>query len=60
MVCFHPSDLPVYLLTWLGAGFSSWDYGQNTMIPSMKGCFGPGITNWKFEYFDEPDKDGNE
>lgn len=27
---------------------------------SMKGCLGLGITAWKREYYDAPDKDGNE
>ncbi|KAI1931951.1 hypothetical protein LOZ66_006276 [Ophidiomyces ophidiicola] len=43
-----------------GAGFSSWDYGQKTILPSMKGCLGLGITAWEFDYFKEPDKDGME
>ncbi|KAL1952912.1 hypothetical protein VTO42DRAFT_3963 [Malbranchea cinnamomea] len=43
-----------------GAGWSSWDYGQKTLLPNSKGCLGLGITKWKFEYFDEPDEDGYE
>ena len=43
-----------------GAGWSTWDSGEDTIRPSMKGCLGLGITEWKFEYFDEPDEDGNE
>lgn len=43
-----------------GAGWSTYDYGQETIIPSMKGCLGLGITEWKFDYFDEPDSDGME
>lgn len=43
-----------------GAGWSSWDYGQDTILPKMKGCLGLGITAWEFTYFDEPDADGME
>ncbi|KAI2778250.1 SGNH hydrolase-type esterase domain-containing protein [Daldinia loculata] len=46
--------------TMYGAGWSSWDSGQDTIIPKMKGCLGLGITSWKFQYFDEPDSDGME
>ena len=40
-----------------GAGWSSWDFGEETIVPSIKGCLGLGITGWEFEYFDEPDED---
>ena len=43
-----------------GAGFSSWEWGQKTLLSSARNCVGGGITNWKFEYFDQPDEDGNE
>ncbi|KAL8730078.1 MAG: hypothetical protein Q9166_004277 [cf. Caloplaca sp. 2 TL-2023] len=43
-----------------GAGWSTWDKGEETLRPSIKGCLGLGITAWKFEYYDEPDEDGNE
>ncbi|KAK2594664.1 hypothetical protein QQS21_007640 [Conoideocrella luteorostrata] len=43
-----------------GGGFSTWDYGQKTMIPNMNGCYGLGTTKWKFDYYDEPTKDGYE
>lgn len=43
-----------------GAGWSTWDKGEDTLRPSIKGCLGLGITAWKFEYYDEPDEDGNE
>jgi hypothetical protein len=46
--------------TLYGAGFSTWDWGQKTLLDSMTGCYGHGTTAWKFEYFDEPDEDGNE
>lgn len=50
-----------FLLTRLiGAGFSSWDYGQKTLLPNIKGCLGLGVSAWNFEYFDKPDEDGNE
>lgn len=54
---YLPSSL---LICTVGAGFSSWDYGQKTIIPAMKGCLGLGITAWKFKYFDKPDENGNE
>lgn len=37
-----------------GAGFSTWDYGQKTMLPNMNSCYGLGTTKWKFEYHDNP------
>jgi hypothetical protein len=37
-----------------GAGFSTWDYGQKTMLPNMNGCYGLGTTSWTFEYHDNP------
>jgi hypothetical protein len=43
-----------------GAGWSTWDKGEDTIRPSMKGCLGLGVTKWRFEYYDEPDKDGME
>ena len=43
-----------------GSGFSSWEWGQKTLLSSARNCVGGGITNWKFEYFDQPDEDGNE
>ncbi|KAH7117370.1 SGNH hydrolase-type esterase domain-containing protein [Dactylonectria macrodidyma] len=43
-----------------GGGFSTWDHGQKTMIPSMNGCYGLGTTGWKFEYYDEPTSEGYE
>ena len=41
-----------------GAGFSGWDYGQKTLLPSIKGCLGLGVTKWKFEYINPPTKEG--
>ncbi|KAI5457375.1 SGNH hydrolase-type esterase domain-containing protein [Mariannaea sp. PMI_226] len=43
-----------------GGGFSSWDYGQKTMVPSIDGCVGGGTTEWHFEYYDEPTEEGYE
>jgi hypothetical protein len=43
-----------------GAGWASWDYGQQTLLPSNKACFGLGVTNWHFQYFDQPDSNGYE
>ncbi|KAL8930236.1 MAG: hypothetical protein Q9208_000853 [Pyrenodesmia sp. 3 TL-2023] len=43
-----------------GAGWATWDKGEETLRPNIKGCLGLGITAWKFEYYDQPDKDGNE
>jgi hypothetical protein len=43
-----------------GGGFSTWDFGQKTMRPSMNGCYGLGTTAWNFEYYDEPTEDGYE
>ncbi|KAK4143423.1 SGNH hydrolase-type esterase domain-containing protein [Dichotomopilus funicola] len=49
------SDFEMY-----GAGFSSWDYGQDTVLPKSKGCLGLGVTKWNWEYFDQPDANGME
>ncbi|KAJ5561370.1 esterase family protein [Penicillium sp. DV-2018c] len=43
-----------------GAGWASWDYGQDTFLGAAKDCVGGGISDWDFEYFDEPDDDGYE
>lgn len=42
-----------------GAGFSDSDYGQKTLWPSANEC-GGAASDWKFEYLDEPTKDGYE
>ncbi|KAH6847624.1 SGNH hydrolase-type esterase domain-containing protein [Chaetomium sp. MPI-CAGE-AT-0009] len=49
------SDFEMY-----GAGFSSWDWGQETLLPQSKGCLGLGVTKWHWEYFDQPDENGME
>jgi hypothetical protein len=43
-----------------GGGFSTYDWGQDTLLPSMTGCYGHGTTMWKFKYHDEPTEDGYE
>lgn len=43
-----------------GAGWATWDRGEDTIRPNVKGCLGLGITAWKFEYYDLPDEDGME
>jgi hypothetical protein len=43
-----------------GAGFSDWDFGQQTLLPSIKGCLGLGVTAWKFDYINPPTKEGYE
>ena len=43
-----------------GAGWSTWDKGEDTVRPRIKGCLGLGITAWNWEYYDAPDEDGNE
>jgi hypothetical protein len=54
-----------YKLLWdqydiYGAGWSTWDYGQQSLRPNSTSCFGLGLTGWNFEYFDEPDSNGME
>ncbi|OTB01253.1 hypothetical protein M426DRAFT_64490 [Hypoxylon sp. CI-4A] len=43
-----------------GSGFSSYDYGQQTLLPSMKGCLGLGVSKWKFDYINPPTEEGYE
>lgn len=43
-----------------GGGWATWDKGEDTLRPSIKGCLGLGITAWKFEYYDKPDDKDNE
>ncbi|KAM0234100.1 hypothetical protein ACHAP5_010160 [Fusarium lateritium] len=43
-----------------GGGFSTWDWGQQTMRPSMDGCYGLGTTGWDFEYYDKATDEGYE
>ncbi|KAM6535479.1 hypothetical protein FALCPG4_005039 [Fusarium falciforme] len=43
-----------------GAGFSSWDHGKKTLLPSIKDCLGEGVTDFEFEYFDGPNQFGHE
>ncbi|KAK5659398.1 hypothetical protein OQA88_1491 [Cercophora sp. LCS_1] len=41
-----------------GYGWTSWDYGQNTLMGAAKDCIGGGLILWRFKYYDEPDSDG--
>ncbi|KAI8275803.1 Lipase 1 [Colletotrichum sp. SAR 10_98] len=43
-----------------GYGWASHDFGQKTLMKEAKDCIGGGLSMWRFEYFDEPDDDGNE
>ena len=43
-----------------GAGWASWDWGQQTILPNLTHCIGSTPSNWQFEYFDEPDEQGFE
>ena len=43
-----------------GGGWSTWDYGQQTLKSSAGKCLGSTPSSWKFWYYDQPDKDGNE
>ncbi|OAR01881.1 hypothetical protein LLEC1_05530 [Akanthomyces lecanii] len=43
-----------------GAGWATWDYGQDTLLKSLRGCMGSGITKWKFDYYDSPSDSGME
>lgn len=44
-----------------GAGWATWDFGQETLLPALQKCLKGGkIMSWNFEYFDTPDKDGYE
>ncbi|PYI10812.1 SGNH hydrolase [Aspergillus sclerotiicarbonarius CBS 121057] len=44
-----------------GRGWSTWDSGQDTLVPAIRDCIGlGGLTGFEFNYLDQPDKDGNE
>lgn len=43
-----------------GGGFSTYDWGQKTMLPNMDSCYGLGTTKWKFQYYDKPTDEGYE
>ena len=74
MFLFYSSDTDTRLLescegwykvvldayTIYGAGWATWDSGQQSLRPNSTSCFGLGITNWHFDYFDEPDSNGYE
>ncbi|KAM7213470.1 SGNH hydrolase-type esterase domain containing protein [Rhypophila decipiens] len=42
-----------------GGGWATDDFGQ-ALKKSVGSCIGSTPTSWKFWYYDEPDKDGNE
>ena len=46
--------------TLYGAAFSTYEYGQGSLLPKMADCYGLGTTKWKFNYYDEPTKEGYE
>lgn len=49
------------LFEFKGAGWATWDYGQESLLPALQKCLTGGkIMSWDFQYFDEPDKDGYE
>ncbi|KAM0322464.1 hypothetical protein ACHAQA_009533 [Verticillium albo-atrum] len=37
-----------------GHGWAGWDHGQETLLPAIKNCVGLGVTDWKFDYYDNP------
>lgn len=55
---WYYGSLSSYVLR--GAGWSTWDGGQQTILPSLKACLGLGITGWHFGYYNEADYDGME
>ncbi|KAF2735138.1 SGNH hydrolase [Polyplosphaeria fusca] len=42
-----------------GSGFMDGDWG-NELLNQMSNCIGSRVTDWTFEYYDKPDKDGME
>lgn len=46
--------------TLYGAGWASWDRGEETIYRTMSDCIGWDVTSYKFNYFDRPDKNGYE
>ncbi|KZL67148.1 esterase family protein [Colletotrichum tofieldiae] len=43
-----------------GGGWATADFGQDTLKKQAGKCVGSTPSAWKFWYYDEPDKDGNE
>ena len=44
-----------------GAGWATYDFGQQTLAKQVNPCCGSGsLTGWSFTYFDEPDENGYE
>jgi hypothetical protein len=41
-------------------GYSSWDWGQKTILGNFSSCIGSTPTHWRFQYYDQPDENGNE
>lgn len=41
-----------------GTGWATWDFGQKTLLPAAQKCNAHSVTQWNFEYFDEPDDGG--
>lgn len=42
-----------------GGGYSPGDHGSD-LLAQMSNCIGSGVSDWSFEYYDRPDKDGLE
>jgi hypothetical protein len=40
-----------------GSGWSTWDHGQETLLPAIKSCLGLGVTHWRFKYIHMPEID---
>jgi hypothetical protein len=44
-----------------GAGWATYDWGQQTLMKQVNPCCGSGsLTGWTFDYFDSPDENGYE
>lgn len=43
-----------------GYGWADHDFGQKTLMAEARDCVGGELSMWKFKYFDQPDKNGNE
>jgi len=44
-----------------GAGWATWDFGQESLLPALQRCLQGGrVVAWAFTCFDQPDKDGYE
>ncbi|KAK2867985.1 hypothetical protein FQN49_003275 [Arthroderma sp. PD_2] len=56
---FSPFSL-FSLMNFIGAGWSSWDEGRETLLPAIKSCLGAGVMAWTWVSLDKPDEDGME